>query len=206
MRLSFFLLWMCLSVGAANAADLTVHITDQNGADVPNAVVTFHPSDAKAAELPKEVFEVAQRNNQFDPFVMIVPKGSAVTFANYDSVRHHVFSFSKAKRFDLKLFGEGESRTVDFDHDGVVSVGCNIHDNMISHLKVVDTPFAVRTQTDGVAELTQLPQLPGILRVWHPSMRSKHNEITRGISVSDDHDFLELSIELRRPRPSPESY
>ena len=53
---------------------------------------------------------MAQQNIAFVPHVLIVPVGSSVTFPNRDKVRHHVYSFSKAKKFDLKLYGKDETR------------------------------------------------------------------------------------------------
>mgnify|MGYP001117492615 CR=1 FL=1 len=83
------------------------------------------------------------------PYVLLVPKGATVAFPNLDRVRHHVYSFSKAKRFELKLYGQEENRTVTFDQAGTVAVGCNIHDQMSAFVKVVGTPYAERTDANG---------------------------------------------------------
>ena len=66
---------------------------------------------------------MTQQNIAFNPYVLIVPVGSTVGFPNKDKVRHHVYSFSAAKKFELKLYGQQEERTVTFDKTGVVRAG-----------------------------------------------------------------------------------
>mgnify|MGYP000547131049 CR=1 FL=1 len=50
---------------------------------------------------------------------MVTP-GTEVRFPNHDTVRHHVYSFSQAKPFELKLYGRDETRVVTFDKAGIV--------------------------------------------------------------------------------------
>ena len=81
-------------------------------------------------------FVVSQQNLQFHPFLTIVPVGADVSFPNLDPTKHHVYSFSPAKKFELKLFAKDQSRTVHFDKPGVVALGCNIHDQMSAFIVV----------------------------------------------------------------------
>ncbi|HET6942615.1 MAG TPA: methylamine utilization protein, partial [Sphingomicrobium sp.] len=83
-------------------------------------------------------FSVSQRDMQFHPFVLVVPVGAKVSFPNLDPTRHHVYSFSPAKKFELKLFAKDQSRSVVFDKPGVVALGCNIHDAMTAFIYVAD--------------------------------------------------------------------
>src|SRR6185437_15441331 len=117
------------------------------------------------------------KNLQFDPFVLIVPVGANVSFPNRDPVRHHVYSFSPTHPFELKLYGKDETRSVRFDKAGVVALGCNIHDNMVAFIKVVDTPFAAKTDDKGLAVLKGLPvgQVP--VRIWHPYLKAARTSI-----------------------------
>ncbi|MBW8785668.1 MAG: hypothetical protein JF593_13705 [Novosphingobium sp.] len=109
----------------AIAAELTVRVTDAAGHPVTDAVVTLRPTGAAApAPPPGSGFRVEQRNIKFSPFVLVVPQGSVVAFPNLDTVKHHVYSFSPTKRFELKLFARGEPRSVTFDRPGIVAVGC----------------------------------------------------------------------------------
>ena len=87
---------------------------------------------------------MAQENISFSPHVLIVPVGATVAFPNHDRVRHHVYSVSKPKKFDIKLYGRDETRTEAFDKPGVVALGCNIHDQMSGFIIVVDTPLPRR--------------------------------------------------------------
>jgi hypothetical protein len=116
-----------------------------------------------------------QRDMQFHPFVLIVPVGGEVTFPNHDKVRHHVYSFSPAKTFELKLYGRDEARRVRFDKPGVVALGCNIHDDMAAYVRVVDTPYAAKTDAAGEAVLHNLPAGTVSLAVWHPYLRGGHD-------------------------------
>jgi hypothetical protein len=108
--------------------------------------------------------------------------GAEVSFPNLDPVRHHVYSFSPAKTFELKLYSKGAAPTVRMDKPGVVAVGCNIHDNMVGFIRVVDAPFAAKTDAKGVAVIRSLPAGAATLTVWHPYAKTKNNEVARAIA------------------------
>ena len=131
----------------AHAADVTVVIKDGNGRAVEDAVVIADV--AGRAGPPPARFVINQKDMQFVPYVLIVPVGSTIEFGNLDPFRHHVYSFSAAKKFELKLFGQGEKRPVRFDKPGLVSIGCNIHDSMQAFIRVVDTPSPARLTGPG---------------------------------------------------------
>jgi len=189
---------------AAQAADLSVSVLDAGGRPVPNAVVTLKAAGAQAAPIRFTwPYSVSQRNVQFDPFVLIVPVGSDVTFPNRDAVRHHVYSFSPVKKFELKLYGKEEARSVRFDKAGVVPLGCNIHDQMIAYIYVVGTPYAARTGTDGVATLRGLPAGAGQMTVWHPLMKTAGNQMVKPVSVAAAGARASVSVDLR---PSPANH
>jgi plastocyanin len=162
--------------GSAAAADLTVTVKGDDGAPLPDAVVMVRPAGGAG---PASAIHyswpntMVQQNIAFNPYVLIVPVGSTVGFPNKDKVRHHVYSFSAAKKFELKLYGQQEERTVTFDKTGVVALGCNIHDSMIGYIYVADTPFAVKTDATGTAVIHGLPGGAGTLSVWHPDMKAK---------------------------------
>jgi len=137
----FFLLAAGLALAAPlGAAPLTVRVVDANGRPVRDAVVTLRPAGAATrAPRPGGHFVVSQQNIQFHPFLTIVPVGADVSFPNLDNTKHHVYSFSPAKKFELKLFARDQSRTVHFDKPGVVALGCNIHDQMSAFIFVADS-------------------------------------------------------------------
>ncbi len=169
-----FLLLGVILCGPATAGQLSVTVKDAKGALVNDAVVTVQPeagSAGRRVSFPWP-YVMSQQDVQFHPFLLIVPVGTEVKFPNNDKVRHHVYSFSPAKRFQLKLYGRDASRTVVFDKVGTVALGCNIHDRMIAFIDVVDTPWAAKT-VDGSGVLTDLPIGPAVMTVWHPFMLGK---------------------------------
>jgi len=203
---------VCLALTAAAhaawAGDVVFSVVNAKNKPVADAVVTAYPAGLKAGaiRLPGAQ-EMVQRNLQFDPFVLIVPVGADVSFPNRDPVRHHVYSFSPAKAFELKLYGKDETRSVRFDHAGVVALGCNIHDNMVAFIKVVDTPFAVKTDAQGQAVLKGLPAGSVQVRVWHPYLKAPGNEMTRAVTVAASGEAREtVQIDVRNPPDRRGSY
>lgn len=186
-----------LATAGAQAADLTVQIT-AGSAPLRDAVVTV--DSAVTAPVPRPGhYEVSQHDLTFDPYVLIVPVNSVVAFPNRDAERHHVYSFSPAKRFELKLYGHEEHRSVRFDKVGPVALGCNIHDQMSAFIKVVDTPFAAKTDAAGRVEFRGLPADRVTLRVWHPYLRAPGNELVR--TVDTKAGTVAMAVTVRRPAP-----
>src|SRR5918994_115419 len=119
------------------AAPLSVRVVDAKGRPVRDAVVTLRPIGVAARPAAASgSYSVSQEGMQFHPFVSVVPVGASVSFPNRDATKHHVYSFSPAKRFELKLFARDQSRSVRFDKPGVIALGCNIHDSMSARLTV----------------------------------------------------------------------
>ena len=182
------------------AAPLAVRVVDSSGHPVQGAVVTLYPSGSAArAPRPAGRFTVAQKNVQFHPFLTIIPVGADVSFPNLDPTKHHVYSFSPAKRFELKLFAKNQSRTVHFDKAGVVALGCNIHDQMSAFIFVSDTAWTASTNAQGLAAFGDVPNAPGRLAVWHPYLRSPTGTMQQGISLGQR--LATFSVRLRPPPP-----
>jgi len=186
----------------ARAGDLTVDLKTASGQPVGNAVVSFKPSSASSAIPPhfNGPLEMDQKNIQFNPFILVVPVGSEVSFPNRDKVRHHVYSFSMTKRFELKLYGHEETRTITFDKTGVVALGCNIHDQMMGFIVVVDTPYVSKVGPSGQVTLSNIPAGGGTLTVWQPFMRSRDNAVSQPITIpAQGAAHASLSLSLRDP-------
>lgn len=115
--------------------------------------------------------------------MLIVPVGATVRFPNKDKVRHHIYSFSKPARFEIKLFGQDETRSYTFTSAGAVALGCNIHDQMSGFIKVVDTPFATKSNAAGQARISGLATGTAQVNVWHPLLKGKDNELLLNIPV-----------------------
>ena len=160
-----------LLAGPVHAATVQVTVQDTSGKALPDAVVFLESRDARAAAKPAPGAEMAQVSKQFDPRVLVVPVGTSVTFPNRDTVRHHVYSFSPAKNFELKLYAGTAANPVVFDKVGIAVLGCNIHDNMAAWVVVVvDTPYYARSSAGGTASLADVPPGSYRLRVWHPGL------------------------------------
>jgi plastocyanin len=181
------------------AAALTVRVVDVSGKPVRDAVVTLYPSSGTRAPKPGGHYIVSQQNLQFHPFVSIVPVGADVSFPNLDNTKHHVYSFSAAKRFELKLFAKDQSRTVHFDKPGVVAVGCNIHDQMSAFIVVADSAWTARTNGQGVASFDDAPNSAGRVTVWHPYLRAP-GVVQQGLAAGQR--AASFRIRLRPPPPA----
>lgn len=180
---------------AATAAPATIQVVGADGRPLAGAVVSLtFPS--VAAPVPRGTYTMAQRNIAFEPHVMIVPMGATVSFPNLDKVRHHVYSFSPPKKFELKLFGRDETRSITFDKPGAVALGCNIHDAMNGVIFVTATPYAAVTGADGQVRMTLAASGPATLSVWHPSIRAKDNILSQRATVTGA--GLRTTLQIRR--------
>ena len=187
---------------AAQARDVTVQVRDASGRPVADAVAML---DAPGRAPPPGHFRIDQKNTMFMPFMLVIPVGSTVEFTNLDPFRHHVYSFSASKKFELKLFGQGETRAVTFDKPGIVALGCNIHDTMQAFIRVVDTPFAVKTGNDGRAVLRGAPDGAVNLHVWHPHLRAPGNQLSVQVGAGGA-VTVPVSVKLRQPAPMQHDY
>ncbi|RYG87990.1 MAG: methylamine utilization protein [Alphaproteobacteria bacterium] len=162
---------------AAGEKHVNVQIVDQRGMPIRDAVVEIErPAGSIGAFGFPWRNAMAQRNLAFTPGTLIVPRGSAVAFPNLDTVRHSIYSFSRAARFTIDLYGRDQSRTQRFDVSGTVALGCNIHDQMRGYIRVVDTPYAAKTDQNGIARIDGLGSGSYRVTVWHPQLRAPNNE------------------------------
>ena len=155
---------------AAWAGAVEVRVTDAAGRPLSNAVVFLESHEAKAATKPALGVEIAQVDKQFAPQVTVVPVGTAVRFPNRDTVRHHVYSFSSAKKLEINLYVGTPAEPVVFDQPGIAVLGCNIHDNMAAWVVIVETPWYGQSSADGRVAWPQVPPGTYRLRTWHPSL------------------------------------
>jgi plastocyanin len=144
--------------GAAAAAELAMDIRDGSGKPVVDAVVYAQPVAGKAPAVQAGMrAQIDQVNKEFVPRVSIVQAGTQVFFPNSDNIRHSIYSFSPAKTFTTKLYSGREAAPVLFDHEGLVVLGCNIHDTMVAWVLIVDTPWFGKSGADGIATIHGLP-------------------------------------------------
>jgi plastocyanin len=184
---------------AALAGVVTVNVATRSGASAEDTVLVFDPLDA----VPGATHDAAiidQINKKFVPRVTVVRTGTAITFPNSDHIRHQVYSFSKAKKFTLKLYAASPPTPVTFGEPGLVVLGCNIHDNMVAFVGVVDSPYFAKASPSGAATLT-MPAGRYRLRAWnsHATAAIPSQEVTvsaapLGIPLTIDVDGASTAV------------
>lgn len=185
MRFALPLLAMLgFAPACALAAPVAITVIGRDGKPLAGAVVQVKvPRGPSAASRFSGPFVVAQKDIQFQPRILIVPAGASVSFPNRDKVRHHVYSFSTPKRFELKLYGQDETRAITFDQPGVVALGCNIHDAMSGIIIVTDTPFAALTDAAGRVSFPNVPEGSAVVTLWHSTIRAPGGVLTQNAAI-----------------------
>jgi plastocyanin len=184
------------------AATLVIHVQTPDGHGLAGAVVTARPLDAPARRAAPVHAVMDQVSRAFAPDLLVVPVGSTVAFPNSDSVSHQIYSFSAAKRFQLPLYRGKPYPPVQFDQAGVITLGCNIHDDMLAYLLVTDAPYFGRTDAQG-AWSAEVPRGRYQVSIWHPRLRESEADLERELTVGDaDRADLQLRL-LKSLQPAP---
>ena len=174
----------CAMTLGAQAGMVQVAVADGAGVPLAHAVVTLLPLDERHPVKPWPGAEMAQAGRKFLPEVLVVPVGTPVRFPNRDTVRHHVYSFSPAKKFEIKLYVGTPAQPVVFDRPGVVVLGCNIHDEMVGWIVAVDTPhFGLSPEGGAPVQIADVPPGRYTLRVWHPRLPSATPPLEQPLTV-----------------------
>ena len=180
-----------LAPATVPAGELHALVRDKAGKGIADAVVVALPASKTGGNLgaATATIMVDQVNKEFVPYVLPVRVGTTVNFPNKDNIRHHVYSFSPAKTFELPLYTGSSAAPVLFDKPGPVVLGCNIHDWMIAYVYVSDSPYFAKTGADGKAILTDLPAGNYSVRVWHPRQEGKEKASERKVAIGHDAAF-----------------
>jgi plastocyanin len=199
MRSTLAILALLLAAVAARAGEVRGRVVGAEGEGLADAVV-FASDLPLRAHPPAAVMD--QVHKQFVPHLLVVPVGTEVRFPNHDQIHHHVYSFSRAKSFELPLY-KGEAATpVTFDTPGAVKIGCNIHDWMSAVILVVPSAYATRTDADGGFVL-DLP--PGEHRVvaWHEHAETPLDETARRVAIGTAPAEATFRVVVRPPIERP---
>lgn len=156
----------------ANSATLEVEITSSQGVPVKDTVVTL-TSTSGQHKLKTRTEIIDQVDKTYVPHVKVITRGSKISFPNKDDIRHHVYSFSEARKFELPLYEGTPTNPVKFDRAGIVTLGCNIHDWMRAYIYIADTPYYSITDESGKTNLESIPGGEYTLKIWHPRLKSK---------------------------------
>lgn len=181
-----------LLAATAQAQPWSVQLNNGAGKPLAGAAVAVELF-GRSTKTSSAKAEMGQRERQFQPLLLIVQTGTAVSFPNFDVVRHHVYSFSPIKVIDLKLYTGTPTEPIVFDKPGVAALGCNIHDQMSAHIVVVDTPIFAITDAAGVARF-DLPAGEHRLKAWHASLKAPAlQSLPLKVSASGGQSSLVLS-------------
>jgi len=176
------ILLLSLNMQPVYAGELHIDITDGNRDPVSNAVAALVPvAPVNYNHKPTAIMD--QRNNMFVPGVLAVRVNTLVNFPNSDDVRHHVYSFSPAKKFELRLYHGKTADPVLFDQAGKVALGCNIHDSMVGYIYVVNSEYFAVTDAKGKITLDKIPAGDYQLEIYHPKLSSDYP--TEKIHITD---------------------
>ncbi|ASM51423.1 hypothetical protein PESP_a3643 [Pseudoalteromonas espejiana DSM 9414] len=174
---------LLLSVSAqAFATQIILKNTDNQ--PVANAVVWLSGAQTVPKAQMSKTYAMSQKDREFTPRILVVPKNAKVEFPNADSIMHHVYSFSKAKTFELKLYKEQPKAPIIFDQTGVVELGCNIHDWMLGYIVVVDSAVFAITDENGRVNLSA-PHGQYTMSVWHSGFSDISQVETHTVNVSE---------------------
>ena len=182
----------------ATSASLSVQVTDSAGDPVENAAVYIEPLTGEFKPKPMRGAEIAQVRRQFTPLVTVVQTGTEISFPNNDSVKHHVYSFSPAKNFDLPLYSGKAAQSQLFDKAGTVVLGCNIHDKMIAYVQVVNTPYFAKTNVMGYVKLEGIPVGKFFVKVWHFNLPPLEQVISQSMDLAEGENSAVIKLNIKK--------
>lgn len=176
-----------LICSAALAGQIGVTVRDLQGISLRDAVVFALPAKAPTVSGQSPAATIDQVNKQFVPRVTVLRAGTEVTFPNSDNIRHAVYSFSPAKVFTTKLYAGRQAAPITFDKSGVVVLGCNIHDQMLAWVVIVDTPYFGKSAADGLVSLKDIPDGEYQLNTWYPGLAQPIAQTVTVTSAAIEH-------------------
>src|SRR5438067_887703 len=197
-------LMLCLVCGPASATTFTAQVSDQDGKPVANAVGNLVAEGRNPPALSPRLESdkvIDQREETFIPLVTVVPRGGRVVFANNDTTKHQVYSFSPVKQFEITLPQGAKSPAYVFDKTGIATLGCNIHDHMIAYVYVADSPWTAMTGKDGKLSIADVPPGTYEAELWHPQMPPGAPTPNEAVTVSGNSVTYVAKVKLLS-RPS----
>lgn len=159
-----------------SVASFKIKVVNQEGEPLANTVIAIANSQSSLSQTPSDNSNYAimdQVNKQFLPTVLVINKGEKVLFPNSDNIRHHVYSFSKPKPFEIKLYKGHSTQPILFERSGIVVLGCNIHDSMVGYIYVNDGKEIFLTNELGEVLLADKPTN---IDVWHANLSLSNSE------------------------------
>jgi len=196
---SALLIALALHVSQLKAASLTLHISNQQQQPLADAVAELR-SLTNPERKPQRI-QVAQQQLTFVPFVSAIPAGSEVEFPNLDKTRHHVYSFSPAKQFEIQLYAEKPEAPITFDTPGIVALGCNIHDYMQAYIYVAESSLVAVSNQKGQLTLSDVAPGSYQLYLWHPWLLEPRQPVALDIVMPVQTAAYSLAVNLTQQKP-----
>jgi plastocyanin len=166
----------------AVASPVEVSVVDRDAKPVAGVAVYWRlPDGEREVAISGTTAVMDQVDTRFVPHVLVVQTGTSVQFPNSDTVAHHVYSFSHPNQFKLPIYKGDAHPPVTFVESGLVILGCNIHDNMLGYILVVDTPVFGITDENGKAQLTTGDNA-GELVIWSPRIRDGEEALVKTLA------------------------
>ncbi|MBJ7549905.1 methylamine utilization protein [Marinomonas ostreistagni] len=178
-------------------SDVSIKIVDASGQPLSTAVVFLKSPDIISSSRPLTGVEIAQKDRQFIPGVQVVTVGTAIEFPNLDDVRHHVYSFSPAKIFELKLYAQKPEAPVTFEETGIIELGCNIHDSMLGWVLVNDSSIYATTNDQGLVTFPGYKAGDYSIDVWHKNFPYGAPFESFKVQVTDNDSAHTLQLETQ---------
>jgi plastocyanin len=182
---------------SALAAPLELRLVGVDGRGIGGTVVALRSMDASRPLARPIDASIDQVDRQFKPQVLVIPKGTRVSFPNSDSVSHQVYSFSPVKRFQLPLYRGTIHPPVEFERAGTATLGCNIHDHMRAYVFVVEAQHYGRTDPGGIWRVADAEPGEYQVQIWHPLSRDNRPLVDQRITVAS----TSTTLTLRNPLP-----
>lgn len=180
-RITLLCALSAVSVGV-QAMPQAILIANEAGQPVAQAAVSVYVKGTRATAPAGATANMAQKGRAFQPTLLVVQTGTPVLFPNFDTVRHHVYSFSATRKFEIKLYAGTPAAPVVFDKAGTATLGCNIHDQMLGYIHVVDTPHFGVTGSDGQVNL-DLPAGEHRVQIWWPALGESNPGVEQVLKV-----------------------
>jgi plastocyanin len=196
-------LGMAAFVSNAAARTISGQVLGQDGKPIANAVVFVQEPASLPPAAASSTAIMDQFNKTFVPEMLPIAVGTQVRFPNRDQIRHHVYSFSRPKRFELPLYKGEDAPPVLFDKPGVVKIGCNIHDWMSAIILVLPNEHFAVTREDGTFALPGLGAGTYTITAWHAQSRDKTEDVAQHITIADQDSQLSFKLSLAPVRSRP---
>ena len=198
VKSSYFLAISLFYSQFALSANIDLVIEDQHGQKLSGGVVELILANKQVLSKKLPVAIMDQVHKQFLPELLVVQQGQRVNFPNSDNIRHHVYSFSQAKPFQLRLYSGQPKEPITFEQQGVVVLGCNIHDSMVGYIYVANSEHVYQTDKKGYVSLS-VDTLPAQISVWHP-LQTAPLENKKIITINSQKQ-LQITVNTSSPAP-----